>query len=201
MAYAKWTTDDPKQAALWLLQGHVLAYPTESVWGIGCDAFCKQAVLAVLALKNRPIDKGMIVLTYNHTEIMDMLHVLPMARQQQIIASWQNAQLYQQATTWLLDVAHVDIPHWLMGQHKTLAVRVTAHSAIRQLCQYVQNPQNQYGFIVSTSCNPSQKPPAMDFAQAFLYFGSRVRYFLGDTLHFDKPSAIYDACTGERIRD
>ena len=57
------TTDTVKQAAEWLQAGKLLAYPTESVWGIGCDPFNELAVQQLLAIKQRPIDKGMIVVT------------------------------------------------------------------------------------------------------------------------------------------
>ena len=60
---APFVTDSVVQAAHWLNQGQLLAYPTESVWGIGCDPFDKSAVQQLLTIKQRPQDKGMIVVT------------------------------------------------------------------------------------------------------------------------------------------
>ena len=53
------------QAVTALKQGGILAYPTEAVWGLGCDPFNQQAVLKLLALKQRPMDKGLILIAAN----------------------------------------------------------------------------------------------------------------------------------------
>lgn len=190
-------TDDTHQASLWLQQGKILAYPTESVWGLGCDPFNQSAVLRLLALKDRPIHKGLIVLTASDKHIGAFLDNLPNSQIDKILTSWQDRL---QATTWLFGLPArlpVTIPSWLTGSHQSLAIRCVAHSQIAQICQNMDNP---YKFLVSTSCNPNGKAPADSLHTAFDYFGDKVCYFVGQTLGFDKPSQIKDTTTGQIIR-
>lgn len=198
-----------QNAAEWLQAGHLLAYPTESVWGIGCDPFNRQAVEQVLALKNRPIEKGMIVVTDSVDRIAPFLTALDPKTCQQVIKSWQagadNAQ--RQAHTWLLPLPTslpVSIPDWITGNHHSVAVRVINHPLVQKLCAQMVSDTNPYGFIVSTSCNPSGQPPALTITQAMAYFehhsAAQVAYLAGDTLGFELPSQIHDAISGQIIR-
>lgn len=194
---------DYKQASEWLDAGNLLAYPTEAVWGIGCDPFNQQAVQRILTIKHRPIEKGLIVITANDELITDFLQPLPPSVQHKISRTWQMSN--NQATTFLFPIpAHIAIPHWLKGHYPTLAIRVINHPHIAKLCQTLaqKNPNNPYGFLVSTSCNPSGEPPANQLAQAQAYFGNddNVGYFDSDLLGFTQPSQIKDALTGALIR-
>lgn len=186
-----------KEAYDWLKLGNVLAYPTESVWGLGCDAFNEKAVERLLCLKSRSKDKGLIVLTYSATAIEDFLRPLPKMRQQQILHSWQSST---QASTWLLELPeNTNIPKWLTGSHKSLGVRPIEQPVVAQLCRLLAQ-DNAYGFLVSTSCNPNAQKPALNFNEAYGYFGTAVGYLMGETLGFDKPSQILDAKTGVQLR-
>lgn len=90
---------DPIEATTWLQKGCVLAYPTESVWGIGCDPFNLTAVQTLLTLKSRPIDKGLIVITDDMCRIDAFTNTLTTQQQQQLSASWQaNLQHSSQKT-------------------------------------------------------------------------------------------------------
>ena len=94
--------DSVSQAATWLKNGQLLAYPTESVWGIGCDPYNQAAVQRILTIKQRPIAKGMIVITDSAERLAPLLAPLTQAQRQPILASWQtdsdNTQpQYQQA--------------------------------------------------------------------------------------------------------
>lgn len=196
------------QAAAWLEQGHLLAYPTEAVWGIGCDPFNQSAVNALLTLKDRPVEKGLIVLTPSVNAIAPFLTRLSLDRCEQILASWQVTKhpkhLANQATTWLLPIPDaLDIPNWLTGGRDSLAVRVIAsHPTIATLCIHVatSNPTNPYGFLVSTSCNPSGAPPATSLAEAQTYFGDGIGYLDAPTLGYTQPSQIRDAMSGALVR-
>lgn len=190
-----------KDIAHELKQGKLIAYPTETVWGVGCDAFCEKAVMTLLDLKNRPIDKGLIVLTDSVERILPFLEPLPADRQREIIATWQAPQS-KQATTWLFPIPDgITIPAWLTGSHDSLAIRVISHPAIAKLCVTLVDDDNPYGFLVSTSCNPTALPPARDLHTAVSYFGSGDVMFLdGKTLGFDKPSQIRCAVKGNIIR-
>ncbi len=203
-------THSMMQAAQWLSQGHLLAYPTESVWGIGCDPFNQRAVAQLLLLKQRPIDKGMIVVTDSAARLLPLLEPLNVNQRQRILDSWTiapNAQ-HKQAHTWLLPLPEslsVPIPTWITGVHHSVAVRVIAHPLIQQLCAQMLSADNPYGFIVSTSCNPSNQPPAVSLMQAQSYFknhqyAEHIGYLQGETLGYQLPSQIHDALSGQVIR-
>lgn len=203
------TTASIKEAAAWLKKGRLLAYPTESVWGIGCDAFDKAAVERILAIKQRRQSKGMIVVTDSAERIEPLLAHLNDKQRQTVLDSWYHCN-QMQAHTWLLPLADtleltVPIPSWITGAHDSVAVRVIAHPLIQQLCAQMVAPTNPYGFIVSTSCNPSGHPPALSLAQAQAYFADnefadQMAYLQGETLDYTLPSQICDALTGEIIR-
>ena len=213
-------TTSPEQAANWLKQGQLLAYPTESVWGIGCDAYNQAAVEQILAIKNRPSEKGMIVVTDSIERIKPLLQQLPQQRQQQIIASWSQQASDEigvnsrQAHTWLLPLQEdrfknqskpnnqlqAEVPYWITGKHDSIAIRVIAHPLIAQLCKQMVSSTNPYGLIVSTSCNPSGETPAKSFEQAYAYFGQDIAYLQGETLGYVLPSQISDALSGQVIR-
>lgn len=205
---APFITDSVVQATKWLKEGQLLAYPTESVWGIGCDAYDKAAVQRILEIKQRPQAKGMIVITDSVERLTPLLEVLEDAQREQIIKSWQtdnNTQLSQdpQAHTWLLPIPSTlatIIPSWITGKHRTVAVRVIAHPIIRQLCQQMASAHNPFGLLVSTSCNPSGHTPASTLDAAYAYFGEQIRYLRAETLGYTLPSQILDATSGLIVR-
>lgn len=206
-------TDSVIQAAHWLKKGQLLAYPTESVWGIGCDPFNQRAVIQLLTIKQRPVEKGMIVVTDSPSRLTALLEVLTVVERQTVLDSWQDDTINataKQAHTWLLPIHQnlpITIPSWITGAHDSIAVRVIDHPLIKQLCAQMVSVSNPYGFIVSTSCNPSGQPPALSlneakryFLDAHLHLNQSVGYLQGETLGYQLPSQIGDALTGEIIR-
>ena len=201
-------TNSTIQAANWLKDGQLLAYPTESVWGIGCDPYDQAAVQRILDIKQRPQAKGMIVITDSVTRLTPLLASLDDTQRQQIIESWQTEDdrgesQNRQAHTWLLPIPQTlatMMPSWIMGEHQTIAVRVIAHPIVRQLCQQMVSTYNPFGLLVSTSCNPSGQAPASTFEAAYAYFGEQVGYLQANTLGYTLPSQIRDATTGSVIR-
>ena len=207
------TTDSVIQAAHWLKKGQLLAYPTESVWGIGCDPFNQQAVMQLLTIKQRPIEKGMIVVTDSSSRLAALLGSLKAIERQTVLDSWQADSINattKQAHTWLLPIPQnlpITIPSWITGAHDSVAVRVIDHPLIKQLCAQMVSVSNPYGFVVSTSCNPSGQPPALSLNEAKRYFlddhlhlNKSVGYLQGETLGYQLPSQIGDALTGQIIR-
>ena len=206
-------TDSVIQAAHWLKKGQLLAYPTESVWGIGCDPFSQQAVMQLLTIKQRPIEKGMIVVTDNTSRLTELLECLTAVERQTVLDSWQADSINataRQAHTWVLPIPKnlpITIPSWITGAHDSVAVRVIDHPLVKQLCAQMVSVSNPYGFVVSTSCNPSGQPPALSlneakryFLDAHLHLNQSVGYLQGETLGYQLPSQIGDALTGEIIR-
>ena len=187
-------TTSISKAADYLQQGNVLAYPTEAVWGLGCDPFNETAFQHILTLKHRPIEKGVILLAGHIEQIEHLLENLDSSIRQRVIKSWSNRLATERATTWLLP-ADRHIPTWIKGQHPLVAVRVTTHPLCIDLCQTFG------GFIVSTSANPSGLLPAHCLQEAKDYFGSNIHYLNGDLGLSQKPSRILNALTGEVIRE
>ena len=188
-------TTSAAEAAALLKQGQVLAYPTEAVWGLGCDPYNEQAFAEILRLKQRPIEKGVIMLAASIQQVQHLFTGLSAERQQEIIDSWSNNSNADRATTWLLPAGD-GIPTWIKGKHPLVAVRVTNHPLCVALC----NAFN--GFIVSTSANPAGLEPARTMQQAFQYFQqeSTLNYLNGDLGHCQMPSRIINAVTGEVVR-
>ena len=186
-------TTSVAEAAECLKAGQVLAYPTEAVWGLGCDPHNEQAFHQILQLKQRPIEKGVILLAGHISQVEHLLEALTPEIRERIIASWTNRSVSERATTWLLP-ADQHIPDWIKGQHPLVAVRVTTHPLCVGLC-------NSFGgFIVSTSANPAGLTPAHSLQQAQDYFASSLHYLKGDLGLSQQPSRILNALTGEVIR-
>ncbi len=209
-SHTPFITDSIIHATEWLKAGRLLAYPTESVWGIGCDPFNEAAVRQLLAIKQRPIEKGMIIVTDRVERITPLLDPLNAKQRHMILDSWQPSasQRSPQAHTWLLPLSEqlsVPIPSWITGAHSSVAVRVINHPIVQQLCAQLVSATNPYGFIVSTSCNLSGHLPALSLDQAQAYFvnsdfSKDVGYLQGDTLGYQLPSQIHNALTGQIIR-
>lgn len=176
-----------------LKKGEVLAYPTEAVWGLGCDPYQQHAFNKILTLKQRPIEKGVILLSESIARIEGLLAPLDSHIRQQIIASWQPNVATQRASTWLLPVSE-SIPAWIYGKHDRVAIRVTQHPLCKQLCQAFD------GMIVSTSANPAGLAPAKTAQQVQHYFGPHLNLLLGEIGQSPEPSRIIDAVTGQVIR-
>lgn len=186
-------TTSVTEAAECLKQGHVLAYPTEAVWGLGCDPYNQQAFLEILRLKQRPIEKGVILLAANLTQVESLLTNLDDKIRAQVIESWTHQDPTQRATTWLLP-ATKEIPTWIKGNHPKVAVRVTNHPLCVALCSAFDR------FIVSTSANPAGLEPARSLQDAMQYFHQDLNYLNGDLGLSCEPSRILDAETGAVIR-
>lgn len=181
------------EAAELLQQGQVLAYPTEAVWGLGCDPFNETAFQRILTLKQRPIEKGVILLAGEINQVEHLLASLSPTLRNKVIASWSNRRQSERATTWLLP-AEQHIPTWITGQHELVAVRVSTHPLCAALCKAFD------GFIVSTSANPTSLAPARSLADAEGYFGGALHYLQGELGLSQQPSRILNALTGEVIR-
>lgn len=138
-----------EQATAALRRGEIVAYPTEAVWGLGCDPFDAAAVQRLLALKQRPQAKGVILIAAGIEQLLPWIDLagLPDARRVELLASWPGPH------TWTVPCRE-SVPDWLRGEHDSLAVRVTAHPLAAALCRAFDGP------LVSTSANLAGAPPA-----------------------------------------
>lgn len=180
------------QAVACLQQGRVLAYPTEAVWGLGCDPMQQQAFEKILALKQRPINKGVILLSDSIARVEPMLAFVDASMRKQVLASWQNPTSTR-ACTWLLPI-DASIPSWIYGEHDRVAVRVTQHPLCQQLCRAFD------GLIVSTSANPANQAAASSAGEVLDYFGTQVEILAGELGSNRQASQIIDAISGAIIR-
>ncbi|SDC17142.1 L-threonylcarbamoyladenylate synthase [Acinetobacter boissieri] len=182
------------QATEDLHAGKVIAYPTEAVWGLGCDPFNESAFQQLLALKKRPIEKGVILLASEIAQVEHLFKSLNSNIQQKIISSWYKQNPHAKATTWLLP-SDSTVPKWITGKHHSVAVRVTNHLLCQSLCESFG------GFIVSTSANPAGALPAKCLKSAKQYFNDQITYLDGSLGLSPEPSRIIDASTGLIIRE
>lgn len=181
-------SDQITQAAEVIRAGGLVAYPTEAVFGLGCDPLNEAALKRLLKLKNRPIDKGMILIAAEFAQLEGYLAPMTPHVRQRLLDSWPTP------VTWLVPARH-DVPQLLRGNHKTIAVRVTQHPTAAALCRQAEMA------IVSTSANLTGQPPARNVAQIKLCFGSQVDFTLDEALgRSPAPSEIRDAITGKIIR-
>lgn len=183
-------TADVAQAAHVLHSGGLIAYATEAVFGLGCDPQHQQAVERLLHLKQRPVDKGLILIAARDTQLFPYLNLDEISPDiwQRVRASWPGP------VTWLLPAAP-QVSRLLRGQHDTLAVRVSAHPQVRALCEAYG------GALVSTSANRSDQPPARDVDAVMVYFDAELDLILrGQTTGASNPSEIRDGRTGRIIR-
>lgn len=169
-------------------QGEVIAYPTEAVFGLGCDPFNQQAVDKILTLKQRPVEKGLILVAADAQALQDLVELNDQAWSSKVLQSWQDST---QAITWLIPKKPA-CPDWISGQHDTVAVRVSHHPLVRELCGD--------GVLVSTSANPAGLDPAMNCQQVKDYFSDQVFCVEGALGGLSQPSQIWDAQTDQRLR-
>ncbi len=173
-----------------LQNGGLIAYPTEAVFGLGCDPDNEEAVRALLALKERDPAKGLIVVAASYSHALKYIrdNDIPQDRRFAVFSRWPGP------VTWVMP-AKSDVPDWLKGKHDSLAVRVSDHPLVRSLCEAYGKP------IVSTSCNKAGEPPLMTAEAVRQHFGDAVLVVEGDVGGLEKPTQIFDAITGQQYRD
>jgi L-threonylcarbamoyladenylate synthase len=177
-----------RKIAAHLARGGLVAYPTESCYGLGCDPRNRRAVQRLLRLKGRPQQKGLILIAGRYPQLASYLQ--PLTLQQQDMLRREGAQ----AVSCLMP-ARPDCPRWLRGRHDTLAVRITAHPAAAALC----NALNMA--LVSSSANRSGDHPARSYADCLRRFGSSALVLRGRVGKRRRPSTIRDWASGRIVRD
>ncbi len=174
--------------AIQLLQeGDVIAYPTEAVFGLGCDPFNRQAVEKLLHVKQRPEEKGVILIAASLEQVLPMVELTSTPWESRVLETWPGP------FTWVLPVKGA-LPEWVTGGRNTVAVRVSNHPLVKALCEAFGGP------IVSTSANLSGEPPAKSCAQIKQYFKDDVYCIdaaLGD---LQQPTQIWDAVSNRQLR-
>lgn len=181
--------EELQRAVQALRLGQTIAYPTEAVYGLGCDPNNPDALAQLLSLKVRPEDKGLILIASDIAQIRPFLspEILP-EQLEPAVATWPGP------VTWVVP-SHPEVQPLLTGHRSTLAIRVSAHPTVQQLCQ-------QFGPLVSTSCNLSGQPPARSAKAVRQQFApTQVAVVIHAPLgELDRPTAIFDLQSGAKLR-
>ncbi len=177
-----------QQAVEIIQSGGVIAYPTEAVYGLGCDPANESAVMRLLGIKQREASQGVILIASRFDQVTDFIKPLDDMTYEKVMSRWPGP------VTWLLPAAE-DCPYCLRGEHETIAVRITAHEITRQLCDAGNLA------LVSTSANKHGEPAARTAEEVEQCLGSEVDMVVdGPTDGNAQPSEIWHAVTNERLR-
>ncbi|MGH8125442.1 MAG: L-threonylcarbamoyladenylate synthase [Rhodanobacteraceae bacterium] len=180
--------DEIEAAAALLHTGGVLAYPTEGVYGLGCDPDDRVAFERVFAMKRRPPEQGVLLIAASLEQAMPWIGDAPEAAFTRANAIWPGAHTF-------IFPRSPRAPEWIAGGHSGIALRVTAHAPSASLCRAFGGP------IVSTSANRHGAPPAHSAADIGTIFGDEPDGVLDAPLGgLDRPTPITDAASGAIIR-
>lgn len=167
--------------------GGVIAYPTEGVYGLGCRPDDAAAVTRLLALKQRPVSAGLILIVADAGQLDGW--IAPTRREADRLLAPAPSPV-----TWLVTAGELT-PPWITGGRPKVAVRITAHPVAAALCRAAGMP------LVSTSVNRRGKPPARTALGARVAFGRDLNLVVGGaTGGAPGPSAIRDAAAGTIVR-
>ncbi|MCK5770681.1 Sua5/YciO/YrdC/YwlC family protein [Algiphilus sp.] len=171
-----------------LARGGLVAYPTEGVWGLGCDPDNPYAVARLLAAKRRDVAQGLILIAHDFAALAPWIALPSRTAVRRALATWPGP------TTWLFPAAD-DAPGWITGDSDRIAVRVTAHRPAARLCRAWG------GALVSTSANRSGEPPADGPTAVRRCFGAELDALLPGPLGgLGRPSQIRDVRSGYLVR-
>ncbi|MFK5913409.1 MAG: Sua5/YciO/YrdC/YwlC family protein, partial [Woeseiaceae bacterium] len=166
-------------------------YPTEAVYGLGCDPKNLSAVKKILEVKKRSKEKGLILIAANFEQLKPYLQPLEKIIEEKLLKSWENKV---GAITWLVPV-NENISEYLKGQFDTLAVRVSHHPVVKEICESFA------GAIISTSANKAKQEAARTAEQVKKIFNDEIDFIVeGETDINARPSEIRDALTDRVIR-
>lgn len=172
-----------------IARGGIIAYPTEAVYGLGCHPFIKTAVLRLLEVKKRDLQKGLLIICSSWEQILPLIHKPPDDALTQVYKSWPGPM------TWIFP-ARSSVPPWITGEHQQVAIRMTNHPIAKTLCNFLNKP------IVSTSANLTGHLPLHTASAVKQIFGDKIDYIVeGQVGPLTQPTPIRDVVTGQIIRE
>ena len=171
-----------------LRAGQIIAYPTEAVYGLGCDPGNESAVRNLLSLKGRHESAGFVLIASEFSQLQPWVAITEEPLLDKAMQTWPGP------VTWLFPRA-ADVPDFIAGSHKTVAVRITAHEPSRDLCQ-------AFGAaLISSSANLNAAKPARSVSEVEDYFGHNIAGILAGPLGGgERPSQIRDLASGKILR-
>ena len=173
-----------------LSSGGVIAYPTEAVYGLGCDPFDQFAVGRLLELKNRPMEKGLILVAADWQQVEKYCSELTEGQKDTLLYKPK-----ERPVTWLIPDNKNLIPYWVKGTHQQFALRISSHPVVRDLCNAYQGP------LISTSANISGEKPIKTKLRILKILGNQLDYIVpGNLGSSSSPSEIRNIKDGMLIR-
>ncbi len=167
-------------------QGGIIAYPTDTIYGLGCDPYNQAAVEKINAIKQRPLNKQFILLAANISQIRPLIQIEK--------AQEKNLTQNTQPTSWIVK-ANPAAPEWLVGDSNTLCIRISKHDEVQRLCNALGHA------IISTSANLSGKKPAKNALELYQYFLHQVdKILIANKKQSSKSSTIIRLCDNQVIR-
>jgi L-threonylcarbamoyladenylate synthase len=181
---------DIQQATMAVKSGGIIAYPTEAVWGLGCDPWNTSAVTRLLEIKQRSSSKGFVVVASSINQVIKLCTGLSQSKLQQLQQTWPGPY------NWIIPDSQSWFPSIVRGEHVGIAIRVSNHPVIQELCSAVGHP------IISTSANLSGQPPCLTYQQVDAVFADKISGILNGKLGGStRPCSIRDLTTGKVIRN
>ncbi len=179
---------DVRRVASIIVDGGVVAYPTEAVWGIGCRADNMAAVQRILRIKQRVATKGLICMAHSWRQVEQYTAALSSQQQQLCASVWPGF------TTVVLAAAANVVP-LVCAADGTLALRVPSHTPTRNIVAATGS------LLVSTSANIAGAAPVTTLAEIFNQFGKLVDVIYDAPLgYYTQPSPIIIGETGQQLR-
>ena len=170
-----------------LKSGGIIAYPTEAVYGLGCDPYNQDSVKKITQIKKRESNKSYILVASELNQLTNLININNLS--EEVLDSWPGH------STWLIKPKK-NIPSWLIdNENGLIAIRISSHPEIVELCQFFKNP------IISTSANISGNKVLKNHQDVERILGSYLDYLvLGNIGEYPEPSMIKDMKTGKVIR-
>tara|TARA_B110000014_G_scaffold263530_1_gene260629 strand:- start:2087 stop:2623 length:537 start_codon:yes stop_codon:yes gene_type:complete len=167
-----------------LKQGNVIAYPTEGVWGLGCDPLNEAAILKLISLKCRSEDKGLILVGSNINQFSNFIDIEKY--KDDLLSKWPGPH------TWLVPTKK-KISKLITGNNENIALRLSSHKEVVDICNNFESA------IISSSANKENSPTLKSSDEIRKTF-PEVLVLQGELGNLNRPSKIQDLITGEYIR-
>ena len=170
-----------------ILNGGLIAYPTESCYGLGCSPFLYKSIIRINILKKREKNKNFIVIGSSLNQFNKLINIMNANEKRKLHTKWPGPH------TWLIK-ANIKSPKWLISSNK-IALRIPSFMPCRKLINEISYP------IISTSLNKSGKRSIKNYRDACRLFNGEVKIIRGRIGRNRKPSSIYDFYSGIIYRD
>ena len=182
-------TEDIKKACEVMAAGGIILYPTDTIWGIGCDATNEEAVRRVYELKKRADNKAMLVLLDSDAKLDRYVSEVPSV-------AWDLIEVADKPLTIIYSGAKNLAPN-LLGEDGSVGIRITNEDFSRRLCERFRKP------LVSTSANVSGEPSPANFSEISDEIKAGVDYIVNyrqDDLSKAQPSNIIKLGAGGLVK-